>query len=62
MWVVYLRGHGALPYSIPAGFQGKVDIPEEASNHLRNLVDAKSGKWLSADTVPQPVAPLEKRF
>jgi hypothetical protein len=63
VWVVYLRGHGAMPFSIPYGFKDlKVEIPEDAGNHLRNVVDAKTGKWLFADTIPQPVVPLEQRF
>ncbi len=60
VWVVQLRGFGPMPFSLPGGVEG--EIPEDGRNHLRNIVDAETGEWLGADTIPQPAGPLENRY
>jgi hypothetical protein len=60
VWIVQLRGIQQIPFSIPGGVEG--NIPEDAGNHLRNIIDAQTGEWLGADTVPQPAGPLEYRY
>ena len=60
VWVVQLRGFAPIPFSLPGGVEG--EIPEDARNHLRNIVDAETGEWLGADTIPQPAGPLENRY
>ena len=59
VWVVHLRGFPAFTGS---GLSSQSRVPEHARNHLRNVVDAKTGEWLGADTTPQPVEALENRF
>lgn len=49
-WCIDLRG-------IPPVDGG--DIHDNARNHLRHVVDARSGKWIMASSVPQPEAPEE---
>jgi hypothetical protein len=49
VWVVQVRGIPPLPMPSHG-----LRIPEDARNHLRHLIDASSGEWLTADTVPQP--------
>lgn len=48
VWAITLRG---IP-PIHAAFPG---VPEDARNHLRNIVDARTGEWISAGTSPQPI-------
>jgi hypothetical protein len=47
VWAITLRG---IP-PIPAAYPG---IPVDARNHIRNIVDAETGEWISAGTCPQP--------
>jgi hypothetical protein len=47
VWIVQLRGIS--PFAA-AG----LGVPEDARNHLRHIVDAQTGEWLGADTLPQP--------
>jgi hypothetical protein len=54
VWVVQLRGIPAFTPFGPEGFDPK-SIPVDQRNHIRNLVDAMTGKWLEASTTPQPV-------
>lgn len=49
-WAIDLRGIPPMPASSP-------DVPVEAKNHLRHIVDARTGRWLCASTVPQPEPP-----
>lgn len=62
VWVIQLRGFpAAVPFSTFARNAG-IQIPDDARNHLRNVIDAKTGNWLYADTIPQPIPPLEFRY
>ena len=63
VWIVHLRGlpvdpgqlRGGPPVIGPDGKLGPgATFSEVAKNHLRHVVDATTGEWLSADTVPQP--------
>jgi hypothetical protein len=53
-WVITLNGIPPLPHSGPEGAQ----VPVWQRNHLRNVVDAGTGRLLFATTVPQPTAAL----
>lgn len=46
VWVVHARG-------IPP-FRRKPNIPVDAVNHMRTILNAETGEFISADTVPQP--------
>lgn len=48
VWIVQVRGIH------PPSDQRDFLIPIDARNHLRHVIDAQSGKWLFADTAPQP--------
>lgn len=67
IWAIEIRGFPPMRPSLPPGADG-TDIPVDALNHLREVVDAHTGEWLGAGTVPQPVAgdrdlqPLEQRY
>jgi hypothetical protein len=70
VWCIQLRGFPPFEPPGPRGADVK-DISEEARNHFRNVVDAMSGQWLHADTIPQPtrtepsakkLPPLQQRF
>ena len=50
VWIVHARGISPLPVL----GMGR-EIPAFARNHLRHVVDAGTGEWLFADTVPQPI-------
>ena len=47
VWAITLRG-------IPPFRAAYPGVPVDARNHVRHIVDAKTGKWLSAGTSPQP--------
>jgi hypothetical protein len=49
-WMVQVRG-------IPPFQAASPGVPEDARNHFRHVVDARSGQWLEASTVPQPTEP-----
>jgi hypothetical protein len=49
-WIVQMRGIPPFEASYPG-------VPEDARNHLRHIVDARTGEWLGASTVPQPTEP-----
>jgi hypothetical protein len=49
-WVVQVRG-------IPPFEAASPGVPEDARNHFRHVVDARTGEWLDASTVPQPTQP-----
>lgn len=51
VWSINLWG--TIPFE--AAFPG---VPEDARNHLRHIIDADTGKWLSATTCPQPDQPV----
>ena len=50
VWAITLRGLPPIPAHGPAGDA----VPEWQRNHMRNLVDANTGKVLSATNSPQP--------
>jgi hypothetical protein len=49
-WIVHVRG-------IPPFEAAAPGVPEDARNHFRHVVDAKTAEWLDASTVPQPTEP-----
>lgn len=53
-WSIDVRGTTPIPGSRP-------DIPEQALDHVRHIVNADTGKWVMATSVPQPdpVAPAK---
>jgi hypothetical protein len=51
VWAITL--HGFPPFRA----RGGPGVPEDARNHMRNIVHAKTGEWLGAGTSPQPIAP-----
>ena len=49
-WVITLNGIPPLPHKGPQGAR----VPVWQLNHIRNVVDANTGKPLFATTIPQP--------
>lgn len=49
VWAITL--HGIPPFEAMGG----PGVPEDARNHMRNIVDAETGKWLCGHTSPQPI-------
>jgi hypothetical protein len=47
VWIIQLRGIAPFEAAQPG-------VPVDARNHLRHVVDAETGEWLGADTIPQP--------
>jgi hypothetical protein len=47
VWIIDTRG-------IPPFEDVPRSVPVDARNHLRHIVDAGTGEWLSSDTIPQP--------
>ncbi len=47
VWAITLWGIPPIPLSDPSA-------PLSARNHVRNIVDARTGNWISAGTSPQP--------
>lgn len=58
VWNIQLRGFSPFFASPP---RGGSQPPEHARNHIRNVIDASTGEWLGADTVPQPIASAVER-
>lgn len=51
VWIIQTRG-----IEMPAeGYGGMGDVPVDARNHMRHVIDATTGAWLYSDTAPQPV-------
>ena len=63
VWIVELRG---FPPSLPVSLWDDMPnfkMPEDTRSHLRNVIDAKTGTSLCADTIPQmPMPPVENRY
>ena len=55
VWVVQLRGLPPFMPRVPRGAD-PASIPEDARNHLPTIIDAQTGEFITANTVPQPVA------
>jgi hypothetical protein len=52
VWIIQTRG-----ISFPMeGYAGMADVPIDARNHMRHVIDAMTGAWLYSDTAPQPVS------
>lgn len=51
VWSIHLRGIEPFDANGPG-------VPIEARNHLRHLLDAKTGEWFRATTAPQPTEPM----
>jgi hypothetical protein len=60
VWVIQLRGSSGLPIS--PGTRNDVQLSKDATDHSRDVIDAESGDWLYASTIPQPCLPLEYRY
>jgi hypothetical protein len=60
VWIIYLRGTSVDPLKFH--FDPRAKMADDAFNHMRNLVDSQTGKWIWADTFPQPPGPLEERY
>lgn len=56
VWVIQLSGFEPFKVSPPRGVRRDA-VPANARNHIRNVIDARTGEWLGADTIPQPVTP-----
>jgi hypothetical protein len=54
VWVITLNGFPPMPESGP---HGAGPTPAWQRNHMRNVVDANTGRLLFATTVPQPIQP-----
>ncbi|MEP7343636.1 MAG: hypothetical protein ABI877_00155 [Gemmatimonadaceae bacterium] len=51
VWIIQTRG-----IDIPMeGYAAMSDVPVDARNHMRHIIDATTGAWLYSDTAPQPV-------
>jgi hypothetical protein len=50
VWIIQIRG-------LPPFEAGGPGVPVEARNHLRHVIDAGTGRWLGADSLPQPENP-----
>lgn len=61
VWAIHLRGIPSPAFSGPIGADLAL-VPECATNHLREVIDAESGKWIYATSTPQPSGWLEDRF
>lgn len=59
VWVIELRGFPPFVPPVPPGADPAA-IPENARNHIRNVIDAQNGEWLGAGTAPQSM-PMEKK-
>ena len=60
VWIVQIRGVEAIPTR--ARIDPNREMPDDAFNHLRNVIDSDTGEWLWADTIPQPAGPVELRY
>jgi len=60
VWIITLRGIPAIqpPGPMPSPIGSKPvpasPIPLWQRNHIRNIIDAMSGEWIFASTIPQP--------
>jgi hypothetical protein len=57
VWVVELRGLPPFPVRGPAGAHGDAQVPVWLRNHMRNILDARTGRVLFANNAPQPSPP-----
>src|SRR5258708_7035727 len=51
VWIIQTRGIDM----VMEGYAAQSDIPIDARNHMRHIIDATTGVWLYSDTAPQPV-------
>lgn len=51
VWIIQTRG---IELELE-GYAAMADIPIDARNHMRHIIDATTGAWLYSDTAPQPV-------
>jgi len=61
VWAITLRGIPGIIPTGPPGLKKEHWSPVWQRNHIRVVVDAMKGKVLFATSVPQPVAPKEKK-
>jgi len=61
VWAITLRGIPGIIPTGPPGLKKEHWSPVWQRNHIRVVVDASKGKMLFATSVPQPVAPKEKK-
>jgi hypothetical protein len=51
VWIIQTRG---IEMAME-GYAAMGDVPVDARNHMRHVIDAMTGAWLYSDTAPQPV-------
>ncbi len=51
VWIIQTRGVAWAA----EGYAAMGNVPVDARNHLRHIIDATTGEWLYSDTAPQPV-------
>ncbi len=51
VWAITLRGIAPFEAAYPG-------VPVAARDHMRHIIDARTGKWLGAGTSPQPEEPV----
>ncbi len=51
VWIIQTRGVELKM----EGYGARGDVPIDARNHMRHVIDATTGAWLYSDTTPQPV-------
>ena len=61
VWVIHLWGFPPLELPVPEGAVIQNATIGERIGHLRNAIDARTGKWLHADNTPRLMPPLENR-
>jgi len=62
VWVITLRGIPPLELSGPMGATPEEYMsPVWQMNHIRNIIDANSGEFLSASNIPQPEDPNKSK-
>jgi len=53
VWIIHLRGIPPIPPSLPPGAPDDA-VPDKFLDHTRSIIDAETGEFLIADSIPQP--------
>jgi hypothetical protein len=61
VWAITLRGIPPITRIGPSRVRAKELLPVWQLNHIRNVLDASTGKLLFATSCPQPLPPEEKK-
>lgn len=55
VWMIHVWGCAPAPISKPATKGQTIQqIPDDAINHFRTIVDAETGEYYRSDSIPQP--------